>query len=442
MCLQSNVPLVDCGTGGYLGQVMVFIKNKTECYSCTPQPIPTTYPVCTIRNTPSKLIHCVVWAKNLYSELFAETEGEDNSEEIENEDTNIMSINKWFLKNNKNVDNLMKKIFIDDIENLLRMSNLWVDRKPPDTLPQELIKSKFTVPLNKKEMASTLSEDHVPDVKDCVQRFKNCLNELMIFNKNIPVPFDKDNNICICFVGAAANIRAHLFGISKDSYFNIKTMAGNIIPAIATTNDIISALCVIQVIKLLSGDGKPNEVYLSQFPMSGKLISPQLTSKPNPNCYACSSKPTISICCDPSTLTVRQLRDQVLLEGLGITRPDVEIDDLTGSILLSSQEDETVQNLKKPLSFFGICAGSILKVEDFLSNHSFQLIIASDSSLDNKLFEFLEIESLTPSEKNENIPQDHSKLFDKDFKLAKGGTDQITGSNFIPKKRTHANKQD
>lgn len=64
LCIYANVPLVESGTTGYLGQVQVIVKDKTECYDCTPKPMPKTFPVCTIRSTPSTPIHCIVWAKN------------------------------------------------------------------------------------------------------------------------------------------------------------------------------------------------------------------------------------------------------------------------------------------------------------------------------------------------------------------------------------------
>lgn len=47
------------------------IKGRTECFECQPKPTPRSYPVCTIRNTPDKPIHCVVWAKDLlFARLF------------------------------------------------------------------------------------------------------------------------------------------------------------------------------------------------------------------------------------------------------------------------------------------------------------------------------------------------------------------------------------
>jgi len=38
------------------------------------------------------------------------------------------------------------------------------------------------------------------------------------------------------FVTTTTNLRAHIFGIEKQTRFKVKEMAGNIIPAISTTN--------------------------------------------------------------------------------------------------------------------------------------------------------------------------------------------------------------
>ena len=66
MCLSADVPLVESGSAGYLGQVTVIRKGMTECYECQPKPHQKTFPGCTIRNTPSEPIHCIVWAKHLF----------------------------------------------------------------------------------------------------------------------------------------------------------------------------------------------------------------------------------------------------------------------------------------------------------------------------------------------------------------------------------------
>ncbi|GAA0160121.1 ubiquitin-protein ligase [Lithospermum erythrorhizon] len=62
LCLAAGVPLVESGTTGFLGQVTVQVKGKTECYECQPKPAPKTYPVCTITTLPVAMLfyerHC------------------------------------------------------------------------------------------------------------------------------------------------------------------------------------------------------------------------------------------------------------------------------------------------------------------------------------------------------------------------------------------------
>lgn len=70
------------------------------------------------------------------------------------------------------------------------------------------------------------------------------------------ITFDKDDEDTLDFVTAGANLRSIVFGIETKSRFDIKQMAGNIIPAIATTNAIVAGLCVLQSFKVLRGEFK------------------------------------------------------------------------------------------------------------------------------------------------------------------------------------------
>jgi hypothetical protein len=112
LCLAAEVPLVESGTQGYLGQVCtppaelprhkksirwtrklhqkeasaedfdaamaqvtVHLKDHSECFECQPKALPKSFPVCTLRNHPDRPIHCVVWAKDmLFPRLFGKEE--------------------------------------------------------------------------------------------------------------------------------------------------------------------------------------------------------------------------------------------------------------------------------------------------------------------------------------------------------------------------------
>jgi ubiquitin-like 1-activating enzyme E1 B len=65
--------------------------------------------------------------------------------------------------------------------------------------------------------------------------------------------WDKDDESAMDFVASCANIRAYIFGIAQKSRFDIKSMAGNIIPAIATTNAVIAGCIVMEGLKILQG---------------------------------------------------------------------------------------------------------------------------------------------------------------------------------------------
>lgn len=65
--------------------------------------------------------------------------------------------------------------------------------------------------------------------------------------------FDKDDETALEFVTATANLRAHIYHIPLQSRFTVKQMAGNIIPAIATTNAIIAGMIVMLAVKLVLG---------------------------------------------------------------------------------------------------------------------------------------------------------------------------------------------
>ncbi|KAG5363741.1 NEDD8-activating enzyme E1 catalytic subunit [Yarrowia sp. B02] len=64
---ETLKPLVDGGTEGFKGQSRVILPTITSCYECSLDMLTkqTTYPMCTIANTPRLPEHCVEWASVL-----------------------------------------------------------------------------------------------------------------------------------------------------------------------------------------------------------------------------------------------------------------------------------------------------------------------------------------------------------------------------------------
>jgi len=187
------------------------------------------------------------------------------------------------------------------------------------------------------------------------------------------------------FVAACANIRAHCFGIRMNTRFTIKSMAGNIIPAIATTNAIIAAMVVLEAFKLL--EDRPADcktVYLNRQPNARKrLLVPCVLEKPNPKCYVCAEKPEVSVRLDVNTLTLRAFEDHILKSALNMVAPDAELLDGRGTILISSEEGETEALADKTLAQMSVRDGMQLRCDDFLQNYELVVNVVQSTELEN-----------------------------------------------------------
>lgn len=364
--------VMESGTTGTAGQAGPTFPNKTECYDCSTRETPKTFPVCTIRSTPSQPVHCIHWAKSfLFQQLFSEDEapevapegkdtaelGTDNAEEIKNliaENNELIE-----LKNAMNDDDfaikVIEKVFSKDIEKLLLITDLWKTRKEPTPLDLSSylagVEAVTTEDLGTGQKPWTI-EQNIKVFIDATKR----LQKRMKTEKEIE--FDKDDEDTLEFVVAAANIRSFIFSIQLKSKFDIKSIAGNIIPAIATTNAVIAGFSALISLKLFK-ETREESIAASSgiFTSSGsKFISQNKPQKPNPHCPACSiPRGVMSV---DNTLTVQELVDE-LLEKYGY---DEEIAISIGSKLLYDVDFD--DNKDKVLSDIGVVYGAHVAVSD------------------------------------------------------------------------------
>jgi len=427
LCLAADVPLVESGTAGYLGQVTVIKKGETECYECQPKPAQKSFPGCTIRNTPSEPVHCIVWAKHLFNQLFGEFDadnevspdtadpelgGEAGKQAAENANGDIQrkSTREWAQEIDYDAQRLFNKFFHSDIEYLLSMEKLWQKRRPPEPLSWQNM-------LQRDQSVAFQNDGGLPDkriwtIHECGLMFEKCVLELKenFRRSGEPLVWDKDDDVAMDFVAATANIRAKIFHIAVQSRFDVKSMAGNIIPAIATTNAIIAGLMVMEALKILNQKMTTcRTVYLNrQVKTKNRLLMPCQLEKPNPKCYVCSSKPEITVYLDVDTVTCRQLEERLFKERFGMVAPDVEVDDGKGSIIISSEEGETEQNWDKPLSAFKITTGTLLKGDDFLQDYQLNVLIRHKVGIDPP--DIFQLEGEVPEVPKEEKPQSSATI--------------------------------
>ena len=396
MCLNAKIPLIESGTSGYNGQVELIQRGVTQCYECTPKPAQKTYPGCTIRNTPSEPIHCIVWAKHLFNQLF----GEDNADEDVSPDTadpeaagnagkealdtesdekgNVtrVSTKQWAQNCDYHPDKLFNKFFYDDINYLLSMENLWKTRAPPKPM-----KFGEHVVIEEVQVTSGLRDQKIWNAGECQKVFADAINNLKEqatkLKEGDHMVWDKDDQDAMDFVTSCANTRSMVFSIPQKSRFDVKSMAGNIIPAIATTNAITAGFVVLHAFKVLEKKFEQcQNVYmrLGANPRNQIFVPEKTLMAPNPNCYVCADKPEVTLKVDTEVVTVKELRDEILIKAMNMIKPDVMLDG-KGIIVISSDEEETECNEEKLLKDLFIVDGCILKVDDFFQNYELTVTI-------------------------------------------------------------------
>ncbi|KAG4032747.1 hypothetical protein MFRU_006g02110 [Monilinia fructicola] len=382
MCLAADIPLIESGTTGFNGQVQVIKKGKTACYDCTTKETPKSFPVCTIRSTPSQPIHCIVWGKSyLLSEVFGTSEDEsaemDHSEDSENakeiEKLRLESQALKKIKESMGTDTfpqlLFDKVYKDDIIRLRSMEDMWKSRRSPEALDYATLNAE--VGNDEAIKAAVLKDDqrvwnlheNLIVFKDSLERLSKRLQEMKAVSNGAGsaepiITFDKDDEDTLDFVTASANLRSIVFGIETKSRFDIKQMAGNIIPAIATTNAIVAGLCVLQSFKVLRGDySSSKEIFLSPF-ASERLLSSDKFREPNPDCPVCSVAQT-RLLVDMSRATLNDLVEGFLKLQLGYGE-EIVVNNETGLLY----DVEETENLSKKLSELGIKGDTFLTVID------------------------------------------------------------------------------
>ncbi|XP_062188775.1 SUMO-activating enzyme subunit 2-like isoform X2 [Phragmites australis] len=410
LCLAAEVPLVESGTTGFLGQVTVHVKGKTECYECQPKPVPKSYPVCTITSTPSKFVHCIVWAKDLlFAKLFGDKK-QDNDLNVHSKDDNSSKADVFERNIDENLEQYAQRIYDHvfgyNIEVALANEETWKNRKRPypiyvrDALPEEAVQQNGGSRDCKNEeqepsAMGSLGLRNPQEIWSLADNSRVFLEALKLFfekrEKEIGnLIFDKDDQLAVEFVTAAANIRASSFGIPPHSLFEAKGVAGNIVHAVATTNAIIAGLIVIEAIKVLKGDYQDYRMtYCLEHPARKMLLMPVQPFQPNKSCYVCSETPVL-LEINTKTTKLREVIDKVIKPKLGMNLPSVMI----GSTIVFEDGDDLDKaeaanyalNLEKVLAELPapVVNGTKLTVEDFLQELSCNINIKHRDEFDEE----------------------------------------------------------
>ena len=72
-CVWYEKPLLESGTLGTKANSQMVIPHKTQCYGDSQDPPEESIPMCTLRNFPNQIEHCIEWGRDLFSKFFFDT---------------------------------------------------------------------------------------------------------------------------------------------------------------------------------------------------------------------------------------------------------------------------------------------------------------------------------------------------------------------------------
>lgn len=381
LALAASKPLVEAGTTGYLGQCNVLHKaSDTACYECHTKETGKVYPICTIRSTPSAPVHCIVWSKELYKLLFGE-KVEDSmlyEDDTAEEPSTYMKSVHDVRAGNGDARNLILHLYITEIQKQLDMGRYKTAKVTPAVLDEALLSPGSIVP--PPTSLDLYRSTDVWNSAECIAELVDCISST---ESKLPV-FDKDDDIAMRFVTAASNLRMTVFGIQpQQSLYSAKGIAGNIIPAIATTNAIVAGLQILQTFHILraqmEGNGDQlrdhcNYINCIRLPVrNGLYLTSGKLDKPNPACFVCS-KANVPLNLKITEWTLKELIEKVIKKDLGFEAPSILIE--SNTIWEEGDDADTeafVANLDKKLADLpcgGIQNGMSLLVS-FISHPSF-----------------------------------------------------------------------
>lgn len=298
--------------------------------------------------------------------------------------------------------NLMVAMYNTEIQKQLSMDRYKTAKKIPRPIPEESF-SKLILDANSVSPSKRpgYKQTDILSQEECITEATACIMdavEILRRCDNLLPEFDKDDLLAMRFVTCTSNLRSYVFGIEPiQSHYSAKGIAGNIIPAIATTNAIVAGLQVLQVFQILSKqmENKSGElkqccrfVYcLRDKTRQGFYLQPTSLPSPNPKCFVCRSS-VIQLTLNTSKWSFESLIRRIIKKELGFTEPSVNI----GSSIIYEEgedidEDEYAAILGKKLIDLpagGMTDGTMITVEDFTQDLEVEVCINHKSDWEQK----------------------------------------------------------
>ena len=394
MAMKSNIPLIESGTMGFNGQVQPIAKNVTQCYDCNPrQTEQISFAVCTIHQKPSSMVHCTHYAKEFYKRFFGEDVDTDPEMEYLTSLVTSGDPEGW-------IKRVFNACFSEKIIELTSMKDgNWSTGSAPRPATYDFCLECDATTTTEN---TTIESQKLLSVSDLAQLFSKTFISLHQREQSEgKIPWDKDDSLAMGLTVAIANLRAWNFHIPLKSEFDIKSISGSIIPAIATSNAIISGGIVLEALKILKNKSisENNNTEMSysnsrvqslrRYPARIKrkdcYIVPEMPPALNPKCYVCQSARNVMHWeANLESTTVGILIKSICSHELAMSHPMISIVTNSGDEKLIHEDEELESNVTKPLSTWipqGAANYKIL-LEDMLQELEVEIHLQHNGSLD------------------------------------------------------------
>ncbi|KAI9772184.1 MAG: E1 ubiquitin-activating protein uba2 [Candelina submexicana] len=355
MCLAADIPLIESGTTGFNGQVQVIKKVPY-----------TSIPL--FEYGQARLLQAgeIFGTSEDEAPELDHTEDGQNANEIETLRHEAQALKQ--IRRSMGTEDfprkVFEKVFGEDIHRLRSMEDMWKSKRRPEALDYDQV-SKSASDL---DPIMALSDQTVWSLAqnfavfaNSLQRLSKRLQEAQASTEDGRTPailtFDKDDADALDFVASSANLRSHIFAIDRRSRFDIKQMAGNIIPAIATTNAMTAGLCVLQAFKVMR-DNLQNAKMVFLERSAVRVLNYDTLRLPKPDCPVCGvTQSTLVV--DTARATLNDLVEDLLRLQLGYGE-EFSVNSEVGTLYDVELED----NLPKKFTDLGIKGDSFLTVVD------------------------------------------------------------------------------
>ena len=293
MAIKYSKPLIDSGTMGSIGNVQVILPYLTESYGSSKDPDEKSgIPICTIKAFPYKPEHTIQWARELFESEFNlipsiinKYKNIDELNKINDADAKQLLIQLYKYKNFELTSNNFTKLlgtiwrenFYDNIKEIIdkyskeENKQELGDKKLPQYLLHEyenqiefyrygfgLLNQLFNSDI-KFEIENTSDSNLVSEVfefeldKLNSEKIINILNPIInSIPQTIPIEFEKDDDELghVQWISLCSNMRNYQYLIEQTTLWDVRKIAGNIIPALITTTSLISGFQILEFIRV------------------------------------------------------------------------------------------------------------------------------------------------------------------------------------------------